>query len=548
MTRRLEKEGLTGEGPSAIERSGQAAGEGVQDRHSDIFFAAVETTRMPMIVTDPRLPDNPIVFCNRAFTQMTGYAESEIVGHNCRFLQGPDTDRNVIAEVRAAIAERREISVEILNYRKSGAAFWNALYISPVFDHDGRLVYFFASQLDISRRREAEEALRQAQKMEALGQLTGGIAHDFNNLLQVVSGYTDILQSGLKKIPDAPARLERAVAQIRTASDRAATLTQQLLAFARKQRLQGRVLDLNDLVEPLTDMAHRSLGDAIDVTHVLAADLWNARVDTVQAELALLNVVINARDAMPNGGRLVIETANVVVETGDEASAGGVPPGRYATIAVVDSGTGIPPAILERVMDPFFTTKEEGKGTGLGLSMVYGFMKQSGGAVRIHSRPNEGTRVQLYFPAVFEARELEPPAPVLLDPRLNGRDGETILVVDDRIEVAELAESILLDFGYGVLRARDGASALAHLEDAARIDLLFTDLVMPGGMDGIALARHARERRPKLKVLLTTGYAQTALEHLQSGAADYDVIDKPYRRMDLARKVREVLDGPTGVS
>ena len=353
-------------GPAAVVRDGAASD--VADRKSDIFFAAVETTRMPMIVTDPRQPDNPIIFANRAFLAMTGYTPEELVGRNCRFLQGPETDRETVDQVRSAIADRREFATEILNYRKNGSTFWNALFVSPVYNAAGELVYFFGSQLDVSRRRDVEEALGQAQKMEALGQLTGGIAHDFNNLLQVIVGYVDILASGLEK-PDADrARLGRATDNIRQAAERATTLTQQLLAFARKQRLDGRAVNLNTLIEGMREMVARSVGEVVTIELDLARDLWNCRVDPTQAEVAILNVLINARDAMPEGGTVRITTENTEIVSGGEI--GPLRPGRYVSIAIRDTGTGIPPAVLARVMDPFFTTKEEGKGTGLGLSMV----------------------------------------------------------------------------------------------------------------------------------------------------------------------------------
>ncbi|TGD99341.1 hybrid sensor histidine kinase/response regulator [Methylobacterium nonmethylotrophicum] len=516
----------------------------VSDQHSDIFFAAVEMTRMPMIVTDPRQPDNPIIFANQAFRGMTGYAPEELVGRNCRFLQGPETDRETVAEVRRAIAERKEIATEILNYRKNGSTFWNALFISPVYDQAGELVYFFGSQLDVSRRRDAEEALRQSQKMEALGQLTGGIAHDFNNLLQVVVGYVDILQMGLEDPATDPRRMARAIDNIRSAAERATTLTQQLLAFARKQRLDGRAVNLNNLVEGMGDLAGRTLGDGIAVAAELGADLWNARLDPTQTEVALLNVLINARDAMPDGGTVTIRTENHVFDA-DELPSGLPQPGRYVSVSVTDTGTGMPPEILARVMEPFFTTKEEGRGTGLGLAMVYGFAKQSGGTVVIESRTGHGTTVRLYFP-MSDSEERPAPGPGHRGLQRSGT--ETILIVDDRRDVAELARAILRDFGYTTLLATDGRQALELLDGGDRVDLLFSDLIMPGGMNGVMLAREARRRQPRLKVLLTTGYAEASLERTDAGGSEFEIINKPYRRMELARRVRALLDGPTGVS
>ena len=512
---------------------------GVEDRHHDIFFAAVETTRMPMTVTDPHQPDNPIVFANRAFLKMTGYGRDEVVGRNCRFLQGPATDRSGVDAIGAAVAEAREFSAEILNYRKDGTSFWNALFVSPVFDRQGRLVYFFGSQLDVSRRREAEESLHQLKKMESLGQLTGGIAHDFNNLLQVISGYAEVMLSLIDQPAVDIGRVRRSGEAIREASARAAKLTHQLLAFSRKQRLEGRVLNLNGLVGNMGELAGHALGDAVEMRTDLAPDLRLARVDPTQAEVALLNVLINARDAMPGGGTVTVATENVTVQAGDEALYKGVLPGAYVGVSVTDTGTGIPPSVMDRVMEPFFTTKGEGKGTGLGLAMVYGFAKQSGGTVRIYSEVGRGTTVRLLFPAVgAEGEERRGPAEAALS--LQG--DETILVVDDRRDVGATAEAILQGFGYRVLVADGPKSALDLLDGGERVDLLFTDLVMPGGVDGVMLARAAVTRRPGIKILLTTGYADASLIH--DDDPGFEVIDKPYGRTELARRVRSVLDGP----
>ncbi|KTS36994.1 histidine kinase [Methylobacterium indicum] len=534
-----EKPDLGGLGPAVTSRGPSA----VTDTHSDIFFAAVETTRMPMIVTDPHQPDNPIVFANQAFLRMTGYTPDELVGTNCRFLQGPETDRETVAEVRRAIAERKELATEILNYRKDGSTFWNALFISPVYDKKGELVYFFGSQLDVSRRRDAELALHQAQKMEALGQLTGGIAHDFNNLLQVISGYTDVVLALAEHPTIDVNRLLGAGAAIRAATDRAARLTHQLLAFARKQRLDGRALNLNNLVRGMNEITGRTLGDHVVMRTDLSPELWNCRIDPTQAEVALLNVLLNARDAMPGGGTVTIKTENLTID--DEMGLLlMVRPGPYAVVQVQDTGLGMPAEILARVMEPFFTTKEEGRGTGLGLAMVYGFAKQSGGTVRITSEVGRGTTVRLLFPATDQvvAAERRPA------PRAADRTGtETILVVDDRPDVADTARVILEDFGYTVLVAHDARQALDLLDESDKVDLLFSDLIMPGGMNGVLLARAARERQPRIRVLLTTGYAEASIERTDAGGSEFEILNKPYRRMELARRVRLTLDGPTGV-
>ncbi|MGL5839074.1 MAG: histidine kinase famiy protein [Sphingorhabdus sp.] len=531
--------GAVGSKPPAI-RTGVTIASSRAD--NDIFFAAVEATRMPMIVTDPNQPDNPIVFCNPAFCQMTGYSFEDIKGRNCRFLQGPDTDQDVIADLRQSIEARREIAVEILNYRKNGSAFWNALFMSPVFDKDGRLVYYFGSQLDVSRRRDAEEGLRQAQKMEALGQLTGGIAHDFNNLLQVVLGYID----GMRAKPDDPDYVRRAIDAVASAAERGATLTQQLLAFARKQRLDGRTTNMNVLVEGLIPLIERTVGGAIAIETKFDCELCNIKVDATQAELAILNILINARDAMPENGRITIETSNRTIEDEDHALFDGLKPGRYVVLAITDTGTGIPQELLKRVTEPFFTTKDQGKGTGLGLSMAYGFAKQSGGALRIYSEVGFGTTVRFFFPVVDKSTESIDSSTSL--PFDDSKGVETILVVEDQDDVGDLAQSVLEDFGYSVLRAPDGKSALQIIDGGEPIDLLFTDVIMPGGLNGIMLAREARRIRPRLKVLLTTGYAELSLDRAEAGGLEFDLINKPYRRTELITKVRRALVGPTGVT
>jgi PAS domain S-box-containing protein len=508
----------------------------------NIFFAAVETTRMPMIVTDPNKPDNPIIFANPAFLELTGYSPDELIGRNCRFLQGPETDPAVIDEVREAIKNRHEIQTEILNYRKDGSSFWNGLFVSPVYNDAGELIYFFASQLDVSRRRDAEDALRQSQKMEALGQLTGGIAHDFNNLLQVITGYIDLIQISASKPEIDAQRIIRSSGLAKDAAMRASTLTQQLLSFARKQKLQGRVLNLNGLKNTLDDMAERTLGD-MGFSTSLQPDLWNCRVDPTQLEVALLNILINARDALQGRAapHVSIETRNVELDDQPVSNRGQLGIGRYVSISVSDNGSGMPKEVRQRVMDPFFTTKEEGKGSGLGLSMVYGFAKQSGGTVRIYSEDGHGTTVRLYFPAEESSvhhAEVERPGIA------NVSGSERILIVDDREDVAALADEILRDYGYSTQVALNGKQALALLEQS-EFDMLFTDLIMPGGMNGVVLAREALRRFPNLKVLLTTGYAESAIERTDVGGVDFPVITKPYMPSELAKRVKGVLSCAT---
>ncbi len=542
-----EKPAIRGSAPPSVSLEDSAASS-LSTHRDDIFFAAIETTRMPMLVTDPRQEDNPIIFANRAFLSMTGYSAKEVIGHNCRFLQGPDTDPAAVAALREAIAERREITTEILNYRKDGSSFWNALYVSPVYNANQEVVFFFASQLDVSRRRDAEEALSQSQKMEALGQLTGGISHDFNNLLQVVSGHLDILRLKLGRDPVDSESARRSVESARAAVNKAATLTQQLLAFSRKQRLEGRPINLNATAESITDLARQTLGNGVEVTTELEPTLSNCHIDPTQLEVALLNILINARDAMPEGGNVTVKTHNVRVSEEDVNTFAGLTPGTYVAISITDTGTGIPPEFLPRVMDPFFTTKDEGKGTGLGLSMVYGFAKQSGGTVDIYSEVGTGTTVRLYFPTT----QAQPRVPAQTSKRASRGGDETILVVDDRAEVAGVARDMLESLGYTVHVADSGADALRLLDEmeesdgTPRPDLLFTDLIMPGGMNGFALAREVRRRVPDVRVLVTTGFAGDNATRNADAGSEFEMLKKPYRLDELARKVRVVLDGVTG--
>ncbi|KQM18032.1 histidine kinase [Sphingomonas sp. Leaf24] len=519
----------------------------MRDPANGIFFAAVKTTRMPMIVTDPKQDDNPIIFANPAFLQMTGYTADEVLGRNCRFLQGPDTDAETIAEIGEAIRERRETSVEILNYKKNGSAFWNALFVSPVLDGDGELRYYFASQLDVTRRRDAEEGLRQAQKLEAVGQLTGGIAHDFNNLLTVIQGFTDVVLTQVERSNDKPidpARTTRSLRAVVEAAERGAELTRQLLAFSRKQKLSWRVTNIDDLIANLLPMLNRTIRSTpIDIEVKRCGSDCNARIDPVQAETAILNILMNARDAMPDGGTVTIAAQHTCIDGTDPRFAD-ARPGRYIGLSIADTGPGMTPEVLARATEPFFTTRDQGKGTGLGLSMVYGFMKQSNGALRIESVAGKGTTVHLLFPAATDAAE--PIRRGRTQDERDSRGDETVLVVEDQRDIGDLAESILNDFGYRVVRAGNGPEAIDILERGTAIDLLFTDLIMPGGMNGVMLAREAKRQRPDLKVLLTTGYAEASIERVDARGTEFDLIGKPYKRADLAARIRQVLDSATG--
>jgi PAS domain S-box-containing protein len=353
---------------------------GVGHGGRDIFFAAVQMSRMPMCLTDPHQPDNPLIFCNAAFEELTGYAQAEILGRNCRFLQGAGTDRAVVAEIRQGLDAGEDIHKELLNYRKDGTPFWNALFVSPVVDSGGRLVYHFASQLNVTRRREAEAVFHQSQRMETLGTMASGMAHEFNNLMTIVL-------ASLERAEDEAdaARRAKQIARATWGAQRAARLTSQMLSFARRQFHDNKTLDVGELLREFDNILDQMAGDGVRVTLDIPPEPLVAAFDAGQMELALLNLVRNAADAMPKGGEIIIRARSCT---------------EGIAITVIDSGMGMAAEVAQRATEPFFTTKERGKGTGLGLSMVNGFVEQSGGRLDIETTPGMGTAVRLVFPRV----------------------------------------------------------------------------------------------------------------------------------------------------
>ncbi|PDH68220.1 MAG: hybrid sensor histidine kinase/response regulator [Sphingomonadaceae bacterium MED-G03] len=526
----------TGNKPSHHWKSSTVAEPGLEQRGT-VFFAALQMTRMPMILTDPRQDDNPIVFANKAFLDLTGYEESEIIGRNCRFLQGADTDRAAVADLRDAVARREAISLEILNYKRDGSAFWNAVFIAPVFDDHGELIYFFASQLDVTRRRSSEQSFRQAQKMEAIGQLTAGLAHDFNNLLQVVAGNIDLVLAG-----DLDERQHRLLSNAAKAAERGTKLTRQLLAFARKTRLEPRRINLNDLIHEFGDLIDNTVGAQIRLVTALERRLPDVLIDPSHLEMALLNVLINARDAMPQGGTVTISTQ--LWKLNGNAAAHQLPEGDYVVLTIADEGAGMSEEVRRRATEPFFTTKGQDRGTGLGLAMVHGFVQQSLGRLELESAPGDGTQVRMLFPVATEESQRPPrPAPRQGGGRAAAHGTETILLVEDSDDVRALAAEVLGALGYRIVLARSGEEAL-EMQAKETIDLLFTDIVMPGGMSGLELVEQFASIAPGVPVLMTTGYNEDLVADIPRGTA-LDVIGKPYRREELADRVRMALDRRT---
>ena len=697
------------------------------DDGTNPFLAAVRATRMPMIITNPRLLDNPTVFVNDAFCRMSGYAREEVLGTNCRFLQGGETDPKTVAMIRQAVQAAEPIKIDIRNHRKDGSAFWNRLLLAPVWDATGQVAYFFASQVDVTLERErltglethnaallaeltdrlwqqeedaaslrkaviaeqqvkdellvkaaefealaenvrhlawiadaygnitwynrrwysytgttlesmqgwgwrkthhpdhvervlrdvgerwkrgeswqdiyllrsaegeyrpfltqaepirdrsgrlvrwfgtntditpqqdaeqqlrllnqtlaerveeevakrskTEELLRQAQKMEAVGQLTGGLAHDFNNLLTGITGSLKLLQTRVQQ--GRTAEFGRYVVAAMDAATRAAALTHRLLAFSRRQTLESKATDIDQLAIGMEDLIRRTIGPSIELVFLSAAETWLTLIDPSQLENSLLNLCINARDAMPDGGRLTVETRNLRLDA-QAAAMRELPPGEYLSIAVTDTGAGMPPEVAARAFDPFYTTKPLGQGTGLGLSMIYGFTKQSGGQARIHTAPGHGTTVSLYLPRHVGGTEtdqflppvMEAPEPVI---------GRTVLIVDDEATIRILAAEVLEDLGYRVLQSDSGSGGLEALGMAGHVDLLLTDVGLPGGINGRQLADAARVARPDLKVLFITGYAENAVLNHKHLAHGMHVLTKPFTMNALASRVSDLL-------
>jgi len=389
----------------------------------------------------------------------------------------------------------------------------------------------------IEQRENVEATLRQVQKMEAMGQLTGGIAHDFNNLLQVIIGNLEVLRRrNLAPGDDAKRMVDAAI----RGGERAATLTQRLLAFARRQPLDPKPIDVNKLVAGMSELLHRTLGESITIETVLAGGIWRVAADANQLENALLNLAVNARDAMAGGGRLTIETANAHLDDA-YADANEVKAGQYVLIAVSDTGSGMTQDVAAKAFEPFFTTKDVGKGSGLGLSQVYGFIKQSGGHAKIYSEISQGTTIKLYLPRLVVSADVHDGMSDAAALPAGERD-RLVLVVEDDEDVRAHAVSILTELGYPVLEAADGASALRLLDAHGDIRMLFTDVGLPGGLNGRQLADEARKRRPELLVLYTTGYARNAIVHQGRLDPGVEVAFKPFTYSDLAIKIRKVLE------
>jgi len=517
---------------SVSDISGQIDAEEALSRSQDFYGTILDSLPLFISYADR---DERVVYANRLFQDFfrvplvssRGRGISDVIG---------DKRYNAIAPYfREALQGRTVESQGRLRDQHGKMVDIEAIFL-PHYDETGEVQGCFVAARDVTERRQLEAELRQSQKMEAVGRLTGGIAHDFNNLLSVIMGNMQLLARSLRESP----RLLRQAETAMKAAMRGAELTRRLLAFARQQVLEPRVVDLNAMVAGMYELLRRSLTGDIEIRQMLDPDVWSSKVDPGQLENAVLNLIINARDAMPDGGVITITTRNVTLAAEHAIGAEAVQAGDYAVLEVADNGTGMSPETLKRVFEPFFTTKDVGKGSGLGLSMVYGFVRQSGGQVTLTSAPGKGTVVQLCFPrtlAQVEHAGAEVGAPTELP-----QGSETILVVEDNREVRSTVMDILGSLGYRALEAANGHQALEQFMQHPDIALVFSDVMLPGGLPGTSLAAKLRERRPGLKMLMTSAFSDSAIMHRGMLDGSIEVLTKPYRVEDLARRVRAILD------
>ncbi|WOK16504.1 PAS domain-containing protein [Rhodopseudomonas sp. BAL398] len=504
------------------------------------------------------LPDGQLDWFNDQVYQYSGAAPGELDGQSWAAIVHPDDVAAIANGWAASLASGASYQAEFRLRRADGLYRWHVSRAVPIRDADGRITRWIGTNTDIEDQKstaealahlndtlehrvesrtaellQAQETLRQSQRMESLGKLTGGVAHDFNNLLQVISGNLQLLLRDIAGNAKAERRVHNAMAGV----TRGAKLASQLLSFGRRQPLAPRVVNIGRFIRETDDMLRRALGDEIEIETVVAGGLWNTQIDPGNIENAILNLAINARDAMDGVGKLTIEAGNASLDDDYTRLNPDATPGQYVLLAITDTGCGIAPEIVDEVFEPFFTTKADGKGSGLGLSMVYGFVKQSGGHIKIYSEVGQGTTIKLYLPRTTESEDVVVPA--VAGPVEGG--SESILVVEDDAEVRETSVATLLDLGYRVLQAKDAQSALSVVESGSAIDLLFTDVVMPGPLRSPELARKARERLPGLVVLFTSGYTENAIVHGGRLDPGVDLLPKPYSREALAQKIRAVL-------
>ena len=502
------------------------------DRQSLLFQAVFDHVPEALVISSP---DGQIILVNPAATRMFGYTADEAVGLwlSALFSDPADLEKLEANSAAQAAGGTESWTISAPLKRKDGSKFPGQGHVADIDGADGSRVAVVSLFRDMTEELRQKEAALKSQRLEAIGQLSGGIAHDFNNLLTIISGNLELLEETISN-PQDHELLSRAA----RAADSGARLTNRLLTFARRRQLAAEVINLNEQVRGMTELLQRTIGDTIELRTHLARDLWLARVDAGEVEAAVLNLAINARDAMPDGGKLAIRTDNAMLEDGEIGFEGPLTAGEYVRISVSDNGAGMTKETLSRVFEPFFTTKAPGRGTGLGLSTIYGFVKQSNGNITIYSELGTGTTVNLYLPRSSDAKSAEQagaPSDAL------AAKGERVLVVEDNRDVRALTVKRFERLGYQVVECVTGAEAREALKNGLAVDIVFTDIMMPGGLTGIDLGRWVGENRPKLPVILTTGFAEE-IAGTTTGKESWTILRKPYTQKDLANVVRTVLE------
>ncbi|MBS0233242.1 MAG: PAS domain S-box protein [Proteobacteria bacterium] len=496
------------------------------DRQSLLFQAVFDHVPEALVISSP---DGEIILLNPAATRMFGYSADEAVNVEFSLFFSDPQD---LQKLQESSSGSRTISTPLR--RKDGTTLPGQGHVADIVGADGSRIAVVSLFRDMTEDLKQKEAALKSQRLEAIGQLSGGIAHDFNNLLTIISGNLELLEESITNPQD-----HELLIRASRAADSGARLTNRLLTFARRRQLAAEVINLNEQVRGMTELLRRTLGDTIELRTHLADDLWLARVDAGEVEAAVINLAINARDAMPDGGNLTIRTDNAVLEEGEVGFEGPLTAGEYVRISVSDNGTGMTKETLSRVFEPFFTTKAPGRGTGLGLSTIYGFVKQSQGNITIYSEPGIGTTVNLYLPRSVESKNAQQePEPATT--RL--ARGESVLVVEDNRDVRALTVKRFERLGYRVVECVTGAEAKEALQNGLAVELVFTDIMMPGGMTGIDLAKWIAETRPDLPVILTTGFAEEIAGTVTRETEPWTILRKPYAQKDLSTVVRKTLE------
>ena len=504
-----------------------------------LLEAAIVNTNDTVIITEATPTDinhAGIVYVNQAFTRATGYTYKEVVGQSRKIFQGPNTNPDQLDKIRDSLLKRESVHVEVINYRKDGSEFWADMTIAPIVNENNELTHFVSIERDTTKRKQLEAELLQAKKMEAIGLLAGGIAHDFNNILTIIVSYSDLL---MRYFPDNE-KIKRLVTPISTAGKRASNLIYQLLAFSRQQMLKIEKFNLNDIVLEVEEMIQRPIGEDIQLTTMLADDLWFIEADPGQLSQVLMNLAVNARDAMPQGGSLQIETQNVVIDQDNGRIKPKIAPGQYVKLTVSDNGTGMNHDEIDRIFEPFFTTKEMGKGTGLGLATVYGIVAQSQGGITVESSLETGTKFEIYLPRANQLSE-EAAEASSIEKKVQSKHA-TILLVEDDQSIRQLIQNESENTKYRILAAQNGKEALQISQAYAdTIDLVVTDIVMPN-MSGLQLVQELQKKSPTIKILYITGYTDKIIANHGITDGNVNILQKPFTLDQLMTKIEEVLN------